>query len=152
MHSDFSDFFVQANINQRLCYTPDKLKRKTNDDDLFSPHVGIFPKGENYTIHQRVKAFLFKTPLKCILFCPRYIIEEKRREHFLKSSIICSPNSKDWSVKEASVTKLAPPPQSRQRKHRSLLNTMKNKGGNVPACEILCAHYAMTYQIPTVED
>ena len=26
--SDFGDFFAQANINQRLCYTNDKLKRK----------------------------------------------------------------------------------------------------------------------------
>ena len=57
----------------------------------------------------------------------------------------------DQCRNEASVTKLAPPPQSRQRKHRSLLNTMKNKGGNVLA-KFLCAHYAMTYQILMVED
>ena len=124
MQSDFWDFFVLANINQRLCCQW-QAKEETNDDDLFSPHVGIFPKGENYTIHQRVKAFLFKTALKCILFCPRYVIQEKRREIFHKNSIICTPNSKDWSVNEASSTKLAPPPQSRQRKHRSLLNTIK---------------------------
>ena len=56
--------------------------------NLFSPHVDIFPKGENYKIHQRVKAFLFKIPLKWDLF----FIQEKRRENFHKSSIIGTPN------------------------------------------------------------
>ena len=133
MQSDFWDFFVQANINQRLCYTNSKLKRKQMMM-IFSHLILVFsPRAKIRRFINGLKAFLFKTPLKCILFCPRYVIQEKRRENFQKSSINCTPNSKDWWVNETSVTKLAPPPQSRQGKHRSLLNTMKNMGGNVLA-------------------
>ena len=85
----FLTLFCPGLIKLSVCVTPMTSYRGNKWwYNLFSPHVGIFPKGENYKIHQRVKACLFKIPLKWVLF----FIQEKRRENFHKSSIIGTPN------------------------------------------------------------
>ena len=48
------------------------------------------------------KGAFVQTPIKCVLFCPRYVIQEKRKGNFYKStsSIICTQvirNSDEWS-------------------------------------------------------
>ena len=57
---------------------------ETNDDNLFSPHVGIFPECEDHTaIHQRVKAFSFN-PAKMPLVLPSLCHTGKKKRKFLQ--------------------------------------------------------------------
>ena len=67
-----------------LCYTNNMLssKQMMMPATLRSPHVGNFPKCEDYTIHHQ-EAFLFK-PNKVSLVLPSLCHTGKRKRKFLK--------------------------------------------------------------------
>ena len=93
----------RPNKTQRLCYTNDKLKRKQMMMIFsHSPLCWHFPQGRKLYDSSKGKGVFIQNPTKM-----RLVLAS-----LCQSSIICTPNSKDWSVNEASITNLAPPPRA----------------------------------------
>ena len=84
---------------------------ETNDDNLLSPHAGVLPKCDNYTIHQRIKAFLFKPQKNASCFALAMSCRKKDKEISTRVQVVSfvlrpSVRVHDSSDNEASITKL----------------------------------------------